>query len=652
MIRKVYALALAIGVSAGTLMAQPKTKDDAILMTVGGEPVYLSEFEAIFRKNNQKSAVTREALDEYMELFTIFKLKVKEARDLGLDTSRAFQQELNAYVRQLSAPYLRDTAAENELLRSTYNRMLTDREIGQLLIRVDRCATPQDTLKAYQTIRKIRDDIRRGRISFVDAVKKYSEDSLTRNSGGYIGWVTAPGMGLSYELGVYNTPVGEVSDIVRTSQGYHLIHVKSERPARGRIRLAHIFIAGEMQDKDKREAAYNRAMEARNEVLSGKPWNEVVRAYSDNQNTAIRGGELPPFGINTYATEFENEAFALSGPDEISMPIASPEGFHILRLIEKQGIPSFAQMRPELYKSLSKTSRWQVPLKVFVSRLKSQYGYEENLPAINAMLNAMKDQLYNESMLNAKAKEWVFRFAGNSYTWGDVAAFLSSQSSDKPVTGCTFRERAVDAFAEKMLLEHKESMLPEENVSFFYLVREYREGILLFTLMDQKVWKRSVRDTAGLEAYHAENREKYMWGPRTRAYIVDCKNDQVETEARKLAPKLMNGKMSREQFVEKLNKRVADNVIVMEGLYQEGENPMVNAVSGPQGISQTFRTDGKIRFAVVAERIPPTPKSLKECRGVVTSDYSNYLEQDWIKSLREKYPVKVNRDVLYRLISQ
>ncbi len=634
------------------LMAQPRIPNDAVVMTVGAEPIYLSEFEAIFKKNNQKGPVTKQALDEYMELFSVFKLKVREARDLGMDTSRAFNLELGSYVRQLSGPYLRDTAAEGQLLRSTYQRMQTDREISHLLIRVDRCASPQDTLKAFRTISKIRQDLIAGKITFPSAVLQFSQDSVTKSSQGYLGWVTAPGMGLSYELEVYQTPVNGISNVVRTSLGYHLIRVQKERPARGRIKIAHIFVQADMQDAEKKKMSYNRIMEARAQLAAGTPWAEVVRNYSESPNSASRGGELPAFGINTYPAAFEEAAFSLKKQDEVSMPIETPEGYHLIRLIEAPGIPTFSVLKPDLVRSLSKTSRWAVPKQVLVNRLKQQYAFSQNETVLQSILQAMGEQPYKPEMLQPFANQWAIKFAGKTLNWSAVAEFLTTLPIDKPVTGCNFRTNGIDAFVEKELLAHKEASLPEEDMAFFYLVREYREGILLFALMDQKVWKRSVRDTAGLEAFHQANRDKYMWGPRKRAFIIDCKDAKVEAEARKLAPKLLSGAMTKDKFVAILNKKVADNVIVLEGLYAEGEQPLVAVVTTPKGISPTSQDGGKIRFAVVTESLPPTPKTLKECKGVATSDYGTYLEQEWIKSLRAKYPVQVNKDVLYRLVRQ
>lgn len=643
------------GLIAGMLLpsliaAQPRVPNDAVVMTVGVEPVYLSEFEAIFKKNNQKGPVTKQALDEYMELFSVFKLKVREAKDAGMDTSKAFNLELGSYVRQLSGPYLRDTAAEGQLLRSTYQRMQTDREIGHLLIRVDRCASPEDTLKAFRAIAKIRQDLVAGKLTFAAAVQQFSQDSLTKPNQGYLGWVTSPGMGLSYELEVYQTPVNGISSVVRTSLGYHLIRVQKERPARGRIKIAHIFVQADMQDPEKKKVSYNRIMEARSQLAAGKPWTEVVRTYSENPNSAARGGELPAFGINTYAPTFEDAAFGLKKVDEVSMPIETPEGFHLIRLIEAPGIPSYATLKPDLVRSLSKTSRWAVPKQVLVNRLKQQYAFSQNEAVLQTILQAMGDQPYKPDMLKPFAEQWAIKFAGKTLNWSAVADFMATLPLDKPVTRCNFRTHGLDAFVEKELLAHKEASLPDEDVAFFYLVREYREGILLFALMDQKVWKRSVRDTAGLEDFHQANREKYRWGPRKRAFIIDCKDAKVEAEARKLAPKLLSGDMSREKFIATLNKKVADNVIVLQGLYGEGEQPLVASVTTPKGISPTGQEGGKIRFAVVTESLPPTPKTLKECKGVVTSDYGTYLEQEWIKSLRAKYPIQISRDALYRLV--
>jgi len=648
----VTALLLLSTLSTTAQRKGPEYNPDEVVMTIAGEPITLGEFAAIFKKNNQEPKISREALDSYMDLFTVFKLKVREARDLGMDTSRVFAMELASYVKQLSGPYLRDTASENALLRQAYFRMQTDRNVSQILIRVDRCAPPADTLKAFNRIRKIREDLVRNPRSFEEIARKVSEDSLSAERGGLIGWLTAPNMALPFETAIYETAVGAVSPIVRTAQGYHLVRINQERPARGRIKVAHIFVSADMNDPTSRKMAENRIAEAQLAIKRGEIWGGVVRYFSENHATASKNGELPPFGINTYDPKIEDAVFNLKNVGDISEPVAVENGYHLFKLVEKPGIPPFADFRNELQRQLSRSSRWNIPRDAYLDALKKEYNFSMDRARLNKLLaTADESGMIVRSSISAMGDEVLFSFVGGKRTYSDLFRYVEGKvSPNQMITTCNFESEVLTGFINQELVAVKEERLPEENPQFRYLVNEYREGILLFALMDQNVWKRSVRDTAGLEAFHARNRENYMWGPRVRAYIVDSKNDAVEAQARKLAPRLLSGKLSKEKFVATLNKKAADNVIVLQNIYIPGENALVDLVREGTGISETVREGNKIRFAVVYERLAPMPKELRECRGLATSDYSNHLEKEWVEALRAKYPVKVNRDVLYRLV--
>jgi peptidyl-prolyl cis-trans isomerase SurA len=627
------------------------SQKDPVLMTVGGESVHLGEFSAIFKKNNQEPKITRAALDSYMDLFTIFKLKVREAREMGLDTSNTFEMELNSYVKQLTGPYLRDTADENSLLRLTYARMQKDRKVAHILVRVASCASPADTLAARKKIERAAMEIKSGKKKFAEVAAAISDDTLSGSKGGVLGWVTAPGMALPFEDAVYGTPVGQVSGVVRTAQGYHLIQVQEERPAYGRVKVAHIFVSSDMDDPVRKKLSLDRIQQAIANLNAGESWPATVRIYSENYNTAAKNGELPPFGINTYGPEIEEVVFKMTREGEVSAPVETPSGYHVFKLLEKSGVPPFDAFRGELQRQLSKTSRWDGPRKKFIDGLKRQYAYKENTAVIQRwMKEAGTEGILLRSSLTQGGETLLFSFADQQRTLGDFALYVEQKVDPKLViTSCNFIKNVFDVYVSQELLAYKETRLPDESPAFRYLVNEYREGILLFALMDQMVWKRSVRDSAGLEAFHAAHAGNYMWGPRREALIIDCKDEVAEAQARKLAPRLLSGKWNSDRFLKTLNKKIPDNIMVFGGLYAQGDQAVVDALTEAPGVGPTVRDGKKIRFAVVTRQMPAAPKLLRECRGQATSDYSNWLEQDWVKGLRAKYPVTVNREVLYQL---
>ena len=626
--------------------------NDPIVMSVGSEKVSLSEFEAIFKKNNQEKSISKQELDEYMDLFRVFKLKVYDAKQQGLDTSAAFKRELQAYVKQLAKPFLRDAAAERSLVMGTWERMQNDRKIRQIYIELPVCASASDTLKAYTKLQDIKKDIELGKLDFGTAAKNHSEDKRTADNGGLIGWFTAPNAALDFERAVYETQVGGLSRIVRSSIGYHLIMVEEERPARGRVEVSHIFISADASSQASVEMARKRILEAKEKAEGGTPWEEVVRAYSENYKTATRGGKLPAFGINEYSPDFEQAAFSLKKVGDISEPVLTPQGFHLLRLESPAGLPPFSEFEDELTKMLAKSARWKEPKRIFVEELKKQYGFEEFSIAWNNYTN--KEGLIGRDQLELQQDLVLAKFENNTLGVGTLLEFLDAERLElKALPPCMFHKNYVVPFFESVLLGYKEQQLPQENQKFRYLVNEYREGILLFGLMDEKVWKRSVRDSSGLESYFAQNRDRYQWEqPRMSAWLVDCKNEEAEKLARKYADKVVSGNWDIAKFTGKLNKNVPDNVLVTQGVFLPGEHPVVDAANQQVGVGATLRSDNKIRFAMVTEVLPPGPKELSDVRGKAISDYASWLEKTWVQELENTYSVTIDKDVLYRLVTR
>ncbi len=631
-------------------IAKGQSGADPILMTVGNEKITLSEFWYIYSKNND-TTVTKAELDEYVDLFVKFKLKVKEAKDLKMDTAASFRNELNGYVDQLAIPYLKDKEVETGFAREIYDRSKSDLKIRHIVIKMSDCPVPADTLAAYNTITKIRKDILKSK-DFEGAAKKYSQDTVSGKNGGYLGYYTTMALFYSIENAAYKLKPGEISNPIRTSQGYHLVKLDEIRPARGRVKVAHIFIRGTKSEMDTYNKAKARIDEAYGKLKDGGDWATITKTYSEDFKTSATGGELQPFGINQMVQEFEDAAFGLKNPGDYSTPFETQYGFHIVKLISKDKQLTFEEAKPEIEKSFGKSKRYDLVKIALVAKLKKEYGFVENKDFLKkleetAVLN--KNNLDKSSLMKFSGMP-LYSFKGGNVNSTDFIKMVTDKIGDKPIDFCSFKKKQYDEYINTALINYKKSQLPAENYDFRMLVNEYTEGILLFNLMDQNVWTKSVKDTVGLKSYHEANKTKYMWGERAEVYIVDVKNDTVEKMARKLAPKVLSGKMTKDKFLAQLNKKVKDNVFIMDGLYSKGDNPMVESLNFATGISATERKDGKIRFAIVYKIRGPEPKSLKEAKGLIISDYQTFLEEEWIKALRAKYPVSVDQKVLYSLI--
>jgi peptidyl-prolyl cis-trans isomerase SurA len=646
---------LLLGAAFAALFTIVKAQSsDPVLMTVGNDKITLSEFKYIFTKNDTNKKVTKEALDEYLELFIKFKLKVKEAKDMKMDTVASFRNELNGYVDQLAGPYLKDKETEGAFVKEIYDRSKSDLKIRHILVSLPACPTPADTLAAWNNIQKIRKDVIKSK-NFDEAAKKFSQDTTSAKNGGLLGYFTVMTLFYPFESAAYGLKPGEVSNVVRSSQGYHIIKVDEVRPARGKIKVAHIFVRSDKNDQAANKKAKARIDEAYSKLNGKTDWQTVCKEYSEDLKTGPTGGELQEFGINQMVPEFEEAAFGLKNPGDYSVPFESPYGWHIVKLVSRSKSQTFEEAKPELEKTFGKTKRFDYVKHAFVSKLKKDYNFVENKDFLKKLEEVAVNNKMNldKSILLKYSNMTLFTYKGGEVKSTELISSVTDKLPEgKTIDFCTFRKKNYEEFISNKLLAYKKTQLPNENYDFKMLVNEYTEGILLFNLMDQNVWTKSVKDTSGLKAFHEKNKDKYMWGERAQVYIVDLKDDAAEIAARKLAPKVLAGKMSKDKFISTLNKKVKDNVFIIDGVYSKGENTMVDNVGFKTGISATEKKDGKIRFAIVYKMRGPEPKTLKEAKGLIISDYQTYLEEDWIRTLRAKYPVTVNKDVLYSLVTK
>ncbi len=629
---------------------------NAVMMTIGNENVTLGEFESIFKKNNTNSTITKEALDEYLALYTIFKLKIKSAYEERLDTNPAFVKEFQTYSKQLSAPRLADKNLENKMINETVQRLKTERKVAHILIRLPKCALPSDTLAAYKKAMDIYKEIEKTK-NFEAVAKKHSEDTLTAVNNGMLGYFSALSLAYPFENAMYQTKVGTFSKPVKTTFGYHIVKVYDERPSSGKRKLAHIYMYAPESDKASREEKVKLMNDIHTKLINGGNFSALARENSDDHNSADRGGELPAFGINEMIPEYETVAFLLK-EGEISQVFTTNYGVHIVKLIEIITPPSDQKAAEDLAKVLPENARWQNVKNGAIDNIKAKYGFSTNATFMKALeTEAGKNNAsFSVDFLKGQKDNELFKIGEESVKVSELIEFAQSKMVlSKNINYCTFEKDAMLPFISNKVIEYRESQLPKEDPQYKALQKEYKEGILLFNLMDNKIWSRSLKDTTGLEKFYQAHKEDYKWnaGERFKTYLIDCKNEKAEKAARALAPKLASGKISAEEFENILNKKVKDNVFAIEGVYTKTNAPeIVKNTKFTPGIGATETKDGKPRFIIVMEALPESYKQIKEAKGLIISDYQTYLEEEWVNGLKAKYPVTVNKNVMYQLIQK
>lgn len=643
-------LTLASGLS---LTAQDKSLKEQVLFTVEEDTVTAGEYMAVYNKNrNVGQEIDPKTPAEYLDLYVNFKLKVYEAKQLGKDTLPGFLKEYRQYRDQLAQPYLSDQEVTEELVREAYQRKQYDVRASHIMVELPKEATPQDTLAAYKKIKKIAERLAEGE-EFSALAKELSDDTYSAKNGGDLGFFTVFDMVYPFESAAYQQEVGTVSTPVRSQYGYHLVKTTDRRPARGTIRVAHIMlIDNEKQAADQANNAEERIEEIYQELKGGASFRTMAAQYSDDRSSAKLGGILEPFGINKMYPEFEAAAFALQDSGDISEPVKTPVGWHIIKLIDPYEKKSFPAIQNELRNKVERDVRAQQSRESVMKRLKKSYQYREMTNVFEKAFDQVDASLLKGAWsLPEKiesAGQTIIEFGNKAYTVSDFLRWLAKHQGQYRGEGDLQAKlyQAVSDFGQERLLAYEKAQLPEKYPAFRLLDREYYEGILLFDLTNEMVWQAAVKDTVGLKAYYDEHKENYLWPKRIKGYRVDAATKKMAREALEA---LEEGETVNEvlrQF--NLDSKLA--LAVDSGYFTGDELGPFNLDQLPQGSSKVKAQNERFLAFHTLAVLDPAVKTFKESRGRVVSDYQNHLEEVWIETLREKYEVKVQKETMTKVM--
>ncbi|MBO7616530.1 MAG: peptidylprolyl isomerase [Bacteroidales bacterium] len=657
---KTFVLA-AFVMSALVANAQSKL-DKQVLMTIGDQDVTVKEFTDVYYKNNLKSdVIEKKTVDEYLDLFTTFRMKVMEAERMKLDTSAKFQKELAGYRKQLAKPFMSSDNITEELLEEAYQRKLKDIRASHILIRCDKNAMPSDTLKAYNKALDIRKRAMKGE-DFGDLAVRYSEDPSAKDTPasdqgparkgnrGDLGYFTVFDMVYPFETGAYNTKEGEISMPVRSDFGYHIIKVQSVTDAMGSIQAAHIFMQLPFDAPAEEVAtAQQKADNIYNELIAqdGKNWSEMVKQHSDDRGTVQRDGALTSFTVSRIVPEFIEACKSLE-VGQIAKPVRTNYGFHIIKLLGKSGVGSFEKESKALSERIEKDMRSKKSEAVVLKQVKSEYKFKQNDKNLEAFMATIDSSILRnayEPADNVDLNATLFTMEGNPTKVSDFVSYIKdNMKPQKYVTPATYAYQLYETFSTETALNYADSHLEEKYPEFKALVQEYKDGILLFDLMDREVWDKAVKDTVGLQEFHDRNASKYMWEDRAHAYIITVTRPESLPKVKAL---LDNG-IVLDSLRTTVQRDSINYVYVRKGYYQKGDNQYVDQTEWKVGVRNEIPStvDQSTVIVCIDELRKPEPKTLKESRGLVTSDYQVELEQKWVQSLKEKYPVTINEKVL------
>jgi peptidyl-prolyl cis-trans isomerase SurA len=386
-------------------------------------------------------------------------------------------------------------------------------------------------------------------------------------------------------------------------------------------------------------------------IQSGMDFAEIARKYSEDGGSAARGGEIPWFGTGRMVAPFEDASFALANIEDISEPIQTSFGWHIIKLLEQKKFDEFETVQADLRANVTKSDRNAYSKKALVERIKRSNNFTENRESLYPFYTVVDTSIFYRNWDVSKAaglNEVLFTIGDRSVTQQDFASYLAEKQAATKKNIQVFVDNHYEKFIEVEVLQYEEDQLPGKYPEFKHLIQEYHDGILLFDLTDQMVWSKAVEDSVGMEAYYADNRSNYMWEKRLDATLFTCRDAEVAAFARDLLSKKKRKRPSPEAVQSLAYAEFSDSSCLSFEFnkYELGDHPLVEKMDWNDPMTDNMDEEGKVIFLVKNKVLKPEPKMLDECRGIVTADYQNHLETDWIDTLRVKYTVQVNREML------
>jgi len=630
--------------------------NEKTLLTVGNEKVSVDEFMRIYLKNNQMVGdMDKKSLDDYLNLFVIYKLKVAEAKSMELDKKESFKKELDGYKKQLVQPFLTDKETEDRLYKEAYERMQYEVDASHILLALPEKATPEDTLAIYDKIMKIRQRIIDGE-PFEVVAKATSDDPSVKRNGGRLGYFTAFQMVYPFEKAAYNTPVGSISMPVRSRFGYHLIKVNDKRLSVGQIKVAHIMIAfpqnateaQQMQAKAKIDSIYKL-------VLNNEDFAGLARSYSQDPGSARNGGELPYFGPGRMVPEFDRAAFALQADGQVSEPVRTQFGWHIIKRLDKKLVGTYDEMLPEIKTKLSRDERGRLSHNVFIKSMKEKHGFSVDSSMLKSMEGMLDDSYFSGTWqipLAKKLDQPLFLFAGKPYALRLLAERIKeTQRGQNRIPFGVLVERNFNDLVESTINSFEEERLVRENPDFYYLLKEYYDGILLFEIMDMCVWSKASNDAEGLAEFYRNNIDNYKWEKRVHAVKYVFPSELLAKKAYKLVTSKKGALLTPDEIKKRVSSNPKDTIVISDYASLPEDPVFKGYKEWSKGFSPITPVDKGYSFVRFVKEEVGEPIPMEDIRGRLIADYQEFLEKQWVESLKEKYEVVINRELLKKVAS-
>jgi peptidyl-prolyl cis-trans isomerase SurA len=621
------------------------TAQAQVIFSYGSKSVTKDEFLKAYNKNNTEEKPTDKAYREYLDLYIRFKIKVQAALDMKLDTLPAQQAELRAFRSQVVESYLKDEESMNALIEEAMERSAKDVHLAHIFVSLPESPSKADIEKAQAKINAAAMRLQRGD-DFGTVAAEYSEDPAAKTNKGNLGYITVFSLPYQMETIAWNLAPGKNSTVFRTKRGFHIFKKIDERKAAGKIRAAQILIAlpPEPTEAQKQEAR-KRADSIYAALQKGADFKALVEKFSGDNASWPAGGEMPPFGVGQFDPAFENAAFALAKDNDISRPVETEFGFHIIKRLQRippQTDKQDAGWREEIRQQVQNDRRMDVARQALLKKIVGLTGLKK-IP-----VNQNRFWIFTDSILQRKnapqfadlnAETQLFAFPNKPVRLKDWHAWLETMRDFENLREGRTPAELYEHFIETNTLDYYREHLERFNKDFAHQLAEFREGNLLFEIMQRKIWDAAAADTAGLQRYYQAHKNNYWWEPSADVLLFTASNEKAVEETKK---KLRENYADWRKYIENSDGMLQGD----SGRFELGQVPVLERTNFTNHLITAGvknETDNSITFAYIIKVYNQRePRNFDDARGFVINDYQTELEEKWIADLKKKYPVKIN----------
>lgn len=643
-------LALILSISTSPFLAIAQEKKE-VLVVVGTISIDKEEFLQLLSKERESkspaNSLTRKEFEENFESFLTYKLKVIEAESIKLDQLEEFNLEFSSIKESLIAPYLIKNSIEEGEVKKVYARLQEIVRAKHILFQFPPNPKKEDSIAVLQLALKVKTELENGG-DFSALASTYSDDPSAKMNKGDLGYFTGLQMVQQFEEAAYTLPVGSISDPILTDFGYHIIQVNGRQANPGEVQVSHILVRFDLENPSQEENARRKISDIYAEIQKESTiWEEIVQTYSEDPASKSSGGLLPWFGVGTMIPEFEVAGFSLTEIGEVSPPIKTAYGYHILRLEGKKGLQPYEEVEQSIQSKILRNSKTGMIQSQVVAIQKSRYGFQENELGISTVAGAVTatDILSFGAAVQEKKLGYteLFKVNTSSYTVGDLVNFMQTKEMTPKGIG-TFFELWLDKFTEATLAKTEEVDLEKNNKAYQMLLKEYRDGILLFSLTNQEVWQKGLNDTLGQQEFFEKNSQNYQWKGRVQAYLTKVNDASKLENARKYLQNKGFDTDSFAAFEADYRSNYPDAYATESGTFEYEAHPILSKVELNTPY-QELVIEGTSYVLVVGKVYPPGPRKFEEALGLIIRDYQEFLDQALTKRLKEKYPIQINAGV-------